>query len=87
MEDHGKSYDIHVFANTDHAWLNVGTGAYRRDEAEQAWGNFTTFLDDAFSGRWDTGRALWRFESNSTVDYDLGALRQRAPGGGQVRLA
>ena len=87
MEEAGKSYEIRVFADTDHAWLNLESESYRHDEAEEAWGMFTTFLSDVFAGRWPADRAIWRFGSDSTVDYDLESLRHRDPGGGQVRLA
>jgi carboxymethylenebutenolidase len=87
MEERGKSYQIRVFADTDHAWLNLESESYRHDEAEEAWSTFTTFLSDVFAGRWQSGRAIWRFGSDSSVDYDLESLRHRDPGGGQVRLA
>lgn len=87
MEEHGKSFEIRVFADTNHAWLNGRGDAYRRDEAEEAWGTFVRFLNDAFAGRWESDRAIWRFSSDSSVAYDLSNLRQRDPGGGQVRLA
>ena len=86
MEESGKSYEIRIFADTDHGWLNHRTDAYRHDEAEAAWSTFTTFLTDAFAGRWKSDRAIWRFAADSSVDYNLERLRQRAPVGGQVRI-
>jgi carboxymethylenebutenolidase len=87
MEEHGKSFEIRVFADTNHAWLNARGDAYRHDEAEEAWATFVRFLDDAFAGRCESDRAIWRFASDSSVAYDVASLRQRDPGGGQVRLA
>ena len=87
MEEHGKSYEIRVFGGTDHGWLNLRSDAYQGEQADAAWSTFITFLTDVFAGRWDVDRAIWRFGSDSSVNYDLEALRTRSPGGGQVRLA
>ena len=29
-----------------------------------------SFFNHIFAGKWDTGRALWRMESDVAVDYD-----------------
>ncbi len=71
MEEHGKSYEIRVFADTDHGWLNLKSDAYRHEQAEEAWRTFITFLADAFAGRWASDRAIWRFGSDSSVNYGL----------------
>lgn len=86
MEEAGKSYEIRIFADTDHAWMNVGSAAYRRDDAEAAWATFLTFMTDAFAGRWKSDRAIWRFSADSSVDDDLEKLRQGAPGRGPARI-
>jgi hypothetical protein len=39
-------------------------------------------LDGVFVGRWDAGRAIWRFGADSSADYDLASLRKRDAGGG-----
>jgi carboxymethylenebutenolidase len=87
MEEHGKSYEIRIFADTDHAWLNVHADAYRQAQAQEAWQTFLTFLEDVFAGRWKSERAIWRFGSDTSTAYDLQSLRQRSVGGGQSRLA
>ncbi len=74
MEQHGKSYQIRIFRDTDHAWLNLKSHSYHHESAEAAWGMFTTFLQDVFTGKWTSDRALWRFESDSSVDYDSNKL-------------
>ena len=75
MEQHGKSYEIHIFRDTDHAWLNLNTPAYNRASAEAAWSIFLTFLKDVFAGKWALDRAIGRFESDSSVDYDVNKLK------------
>lgn len=74
LEQYGKSYQIRVFGDTDHGWLNLKSAAYRKEQADEAWGMFTTFLRDVFAGKWESDRAIWRFESDSSVDYDLARL-------------
>jgi carboxymethylenebutenolidase len=86
MEEHHKSYQIRIFPDTDHAWLNVKSDAYRQENADEAWSTFITFLNDVFAGRWESDRAIWRFGADSSVDYDLASLRNRDGGGGQTRL-
>ena len=74
LEHHRKSYQIRVFADVPHAWLNrTNPAAYRPDEAEEAWATLVTFFNDVFAGRWHSSRALWRFESDSSIDYDFAA--------------
>ena len=74
MEQNGKSYQIRVFRNTDHAWLNLNSPSYHHESAEAAWGMFLTFLQDVFAGKWNSDRAIWRFESDSSVNYDVNKL-------------
>ena len=81
LEAHGKSYEIRVFGNTDHGWLNRKSDAYHEQSAEEAWAIFTTFLRDVFAGKWHSDRAIWRFRSDSALDYSVGALRERLAAG------
>ena len=75
LELHRKSYHIKVFAGAPHAWgVDDGTGRYRPQEAEEAWQMMTSFFRDVFAGKWDAGRAVWRFESDVAVDYDYARL-------------
>ncbi len=76
LEQHGKSYQIRVFRDTHHAWLNLKSHSYHHESAEEAWGIFITFLQDVFAGKWDSDRAIWRFRSDSSVDYDVNKLNQ-----------
>ena len=75
LELHRKSYLIKVFAGAPHAWgVDDGTGRYRPQEAQEAWQMMTSFFRDVFAGKWDAGRAVWRFESDVAVDYDYARL-------------
>ena len=80
-EAHGKGYESRVVGNTDHGWLIGKSDAYHEQSAEEAWAIFTTFLRDVFAGKWHSDRALWRFQSDSALDYSVGALRERLAAG------
>lgn len=72
LEKARRSYYIKVFANTPHGWINdsMGDGRYREAAAKEAWRIMLTFLAECFSGKWNKGRALWRYESDMAADYD-----------------
>ena len=73
LEEHKKSYDIHLYAGAPHGWLNnTMPGRYRASEADQAWGMLLAFLGDVFGGEWPgEAQVRWEFESATSVDYDF----------------
>jgi carboxymethylenebutenolidase len=77
LEQHGKSYQIRIFRDTSHGWLNHRSSAYRRDAAEEAWTMILAFFKGVFAGEWHADRAIWRFGSDSSVDYDVASLLRR----------
>ena len=81
LEQHGKSYQIRIFGDTDHGWLGLKSAAYHHESAEEAWGIFTTFLRDVFAGKWHSDRAIWSFASDSALDYDVDRLGERLAAG------
>jgi carboxymethylenebutenolidase len=67
-----KSFDIRVYSDAPHGFLNdTMPGRYRPEQTEAAWGQITSFLKSVFNGDWTKERAIWRFESNSSVHYDF----------------
>jgi carboxymethylenebutenolidase len=67
-----KSFDIRIYPEAPHGFLNdTMPGRYRRQQAEAAWKQITTFLDSVFTGEWSKERAIWRFESDSSIHYDF----------------
>ena len=32
-----------------------------------------SFLNSVFTGKWDSSRVIWQFESDTSPDYDLAA--------------
>jgi carboxymethylenebutenolidase len=71
LEQHKKSYDIHVYPDAPHGWLNdTMPGRYRKPQAEAGWAAQQRFLTAVFSGGFDKGAVRWRFECDSAPDYD-----------------
>ena len=72
LERHGKSYDIQVYRDAPHGWLNdTMPGRYRKPQAEAGWTAQQRFLSEVLAGDYDPKRVKWRFESDSTTDYDF----------------
>jgi carboxymethylenebutenolidase len=72
LERKRKSYDIKIFAEMPHGWLNdTMPGRYRQAEAEAAWAMMIEFLNRVYGGAYPTGRMRQRFESDIAVDYDF----------------
>ena len=72
LENHKKSYDMHLYAGAPHGWLNdTMPGRYRKREADAAWEAQQRFLREAFAGERQATRVCWRFESEFGSDYDF----------------
>ena len=72
LENHKKSYDMHLFAGAPHGWLNdTMPGRYRKQQADAAWGAQQRFLKEAFAGEWRPARIHWRFDGEFGSDYDF----------------
>jgi carboxymethylenebutenolidase len=72
LEDHGKSYEIHVYDGAPHGWLNDHMpGRYRREQAEAGWAAQQTFLKSVFAGEWNDGRVRSWYAGMSPADYDF----------------
>ena len=72
LEEHGKSYEIHLYEGAPHGWLNdTMPGRYRRAQAAAGWATQQEFIRQVFSGKWPTDRVVWRFEGEHGLDYDF----------------
>ena len=72
LEEHKKSYEIHMYQGAPHGWLNnTMPGRYRRPQAEAGWTAQMAFLRNVFAGAWKADDVRWRFESDSGVNYDF----------------
>ena len=72
LEEHKKSYDMHLYPGAPHGWLNdTMPGRYRKPQADAAWAAQQQFLKAAFAGEWPPNHVRWRFESEFGSDYDF----------------
>jgi carboxymethylenebutenolidase len=72
LETHRKSYDIHVYKDAPHGWLNdTMPGRYRKPQADAGWAAQQRFLAEVFSPDYDASTIRWRFESESSPSYDF----------------
>ena len=77
LEQHGKSYQIRVVADVPHAWLDSAKpDTYRPKKAEEAWATMVGFFDEIFAGKWDAARAIWRFESDLSIDHNFAGRKE-----------
>lgn len=72
-----KSFDIRIYADAPHGFLNdTMPGRFRPDQAQTAWNQITSFLKSVFAGEWEKGRAIWRFDASSSLDYDFTKMKR-----------
>jgi carboxymethylenebutenolidase len=72
LEEHNKSYDIHVYAGAPHGWLNdTMPGRYRKPQADAAWAAQQAFLSKVMSGEMKTDTISWTFECEKSTNYDF----------------
>lgn len=72
-----KSFDARVYADAPHGFLNdTMPGRFRPEQANAAWSQITSFLDAVFSGKYRKDRVVWRFEADSSVNYDFTKMKR-----------
>jgi len=72
LEQYKKSYQIKLYPDAPHGWLNdTMPGRYRKEAAKDAWRLLLSFLRRTLGNGWDRQRILWSFESDFSVDYDF----------------
>jgi carboxymethylenebutenolidase len=72
LERHRKAYDIHVYPDSPHGWLNdTMPGRYRAAQARAAWADQRAFLREAFAAP-RGARRVQRFTADVAADYDFG---------------
>lgn len=72
-----KSFEIKVYADAPHGFLNdTMPGRFRPAQAEAAWNQITSFLAGVFAGQWKKGRAVWRFDADTSLDYDFAKMKR-----------
>lgn len=72
LEDAGKSYEIHIYGEAPHGWLNdTMPGRYRKAEAEAAWAAQQAFLARVLAPGYRPASAEWKFLCERPADYDF----------------
>lgn len=72
LERHRKSYDIHVYRDAPHGWLNdTMPGRYRPAQAQAAWADQRAFLRAALGPNRDRSQVVRRFAADIAADYDF----------------
>jgi carboxymethylenebutenolidase len=67
-----KSFDIRIYPDAPHGFLNdTMPGRYRPEQARAAWEQIISFLNTVLDKGWDRERAIWRFESDTSTNYDF----------------
>ncbi|MEA2640689.1 MAG: carboxymethylenebutenolidase [Chloroflexota bacterium] len=67
-----KSFDITIFPDMPHGWLNdTMPGRYRPKEAEAAWNLVIRFLERLDAGELASDRVFWKLQSEISPDYDF----------------
>ncbi len=71
LAEAGKSYEMKIYRDMPHGWLNSRMPPrYRPEGAEAAWQQLMGFLQRAFHGGFPRDRVLSHFECDMTPDYD-----------------
>ena len=72
-----KSFGVRVYPDAPHGFLNdTMPGRYRQLQSDAAWNQITSFLKSVFAGEWKKDRAIWRFEADSSLDYDFTKMKR-----------
>jgi carboxymethylenebutenolidase len=72
LEHARRSYYIKIVRDAPHGFLNDRMpGRYRRPQAEAAWEFLMNWLKEVRAGAYAPDRVQWRFESDTSTDYDF----------------
>src|SRR5437773_10029242 len=72
-----KNFDVRIYADAPHGFLNdTMPGRFRPAQTEAAWQQITSFLKSVFAGEWKKDRAIWRFEADTSVNYDFATMKR-----------
>jgi len=72
LEQSKKSYEIHVYADAPHGWLNdTMPGRYRALQADAGWAHQQAFLKKVTTPGYTADRIGWEFDCAFASDYDF----------------
>ena len=72
FEDAGKSYEVHVYGQAPHGWLNdTMPGRYRKAEADAGWAHQQAFLRRVLAPGYRETSTTWTFVAERPLGYDF----------------
>jgi carboxymethylenebutenolidase len=72
LEKAKKSFDIRIYPDAPHGFLNdTMPGRYRPEQAKAAWQQLISFLNTVLDSGWNRERVIWRFEGDTSPNYDF----------------
>ena len=72
LEAARRNFHIRIVEGAPHGFLNdTLPGRYRRSQAEASWALIMEFLHRVRAGGYATDRVQWKFESNTSAEYDF----------------
>lgn len=72
IEARNLSYQISVYPDVPHGWLNdTMPGRYRPAAAQKAWNEAIAFLKTKLAPDADDGNVVWNFDAVKSRDYDF----------------
>jgi carboxymethylenebutenolidase len=72
LEKARKSFDIRLYPDAPHGFLNdTMPGRYRPEQAKAAWQQIISFLNTVLDSGWNRERVIWRFEGDTSPNYDF----------------
>jgi carboxymethylenebutenolidase len=72
LEEYNKSYEITVYGEAPHGWMNdTMPGRYRAEITEQSWQELLDFLALTLTPNYNNSLVQWKFASSKHADYDF----------------
>lgn len=68
LEQNRKSFQIRLFPDTPHSWMDASNERYREEAAAQAWQLLGEFSRAVTSDAWKRDQLIFRFESGIKAD-------------------
>ncbi len=68
LEAANRSYEIGIYHDAPHSWLNHRIEAWREPQAEAAWKALLAFLERLYTGGFPADRTRWSFTADTAAE-------------------
>jgi dienelactone hydrolase len=65
LEAAKRSYEIKIYRDAPHSWMNDRIASWRQPQAEAAWQDLLSFIERVNSGGFPPDRVQWRFTADT----------------------